>query len=428
MVNLTLLEPQQKTPLQQWSFENSSIIRIGRAADNHVVLNDSLVSRHHLELRKVGDASNGHAWHLISQGTNGTFVNGILVLQSPLPDNSLLQLAQGGPILQFQIQEVTVLETGLRSQQQIQGAEENAAETLYSARNLANLSSTCTHEGNSPNNLFCIHCGQPLSVQQRIRHYQVLRTLGQGGMGTTYLAWDDAGLIAGMPQLLVLKQMNADMLKIVKAQELFEREAHTLKSLNHPGIPKYYDFFVEGGKKYLAMELIHGQDLEKRVYTTGPVTPNQAIAWMIQTCDILDYLHSQEPPLIHRDIKPANLMVRSSENRIVVLDFGAVKEIGTAPGTRIGAEGYCAPEQERGQPLTQSDLYAIGPTLIFLLTGENPFKYYRQRGRNFRFDVAKVPTISSQLRDVIDRVTEPLPRDRYQNAKELAAVLAACKV
>ncbi|MDZ7952149.1 protein kinase domain-containing protein [Nostoc sp. DedQUE09] len=426
MVSLTLLEPQQKTPLQQWCFENSSIIRIGRAADNHVVLTDSLVSRHHLELRKVGDASNGDAWQLISQGTNGTFLNGILVLQSPLPDNSLLQLAQGGPILQFQIQEVTVLETGLRSQQQ--GREENAAETLYSAKKPANSFSTCTHEGNSPNNLFCIHCGQPLSVQQRIRHYQVLRTLGQGGMGTTYLAWDEAGLIAGVPQLLVLKQMNADMLKIVKAQELFEREAHTLKSLNHPGIPKYYDFFVEGGKKYLAMELIHGQDLEKRVYTTGPVTPNQAIAWMIQTCDILEYLHSQEPPLIHRDIKPANLMVRSSGNRIVVLDFGAVKEIGTAPGTRIGAEGYCAPEQERGQPLTQSDLYAIGPTLIFLLTGENPFKYYRQRGRNFRFDVAKVPTISSQLRDVIDRVTEPLPRDRYQTAKELAAALAVCKI
>jgi len=184
---------------------------------------------------------------------------------------------------------------------------------------------------------------------------------------------------------------------------------------------------VEGGKKYLAMELIHGQDLEKRVSTTGPVTPAQAIAWMSQTCDILDYLHSQDPPLIHRDIKPANLMVRNFQNRIVVLDFGAVKEIGTAPGTRIGAEGYCAPEQERGQPLTQSDLYAIGPTLIFLLTSENPFKYYRQRGRHFRFDVAKVPTISPQLRDVIDRVTEPLPRDRYQTAQELAAALGACK-
>jgi serine/threonine protein kinase, bacterial len=159
----------------------------------------------------------------------------------------------------------------------------------------------------------------------------------------------------------------------------------------------------------------------------GPVLPSQAIAWMIQTCDILDYLHSQEPPLIHRDIKPANLMVRNANNCVVVLDFGAVKEIGTAPGTRIGAEGYCAPEQERGQPVTQSDLYAIGPTLIFLVTGESPFKFYRQNGRTFRFDISNIPTITPQLREVIDRVTEPLPRDRYQSAQELANALRMCK-
>ncbi|BAY94026.1 MULTISPECIES: FHA domain-containing serine/threonine-protein kinase [unclassified Tolypothrix] len=417
MVTLTLLEPQQKTPLKQWYFENSSVIRIGRAADNDVVLTDSLVSRYHLELKQVSSVKSGGLWQVISQGTNGTFLNGVLVTQNQLPDNSLLQLAQGGPILKFQLQEVTAPDSWLR-QTELPGSME---------KTLSPGSVPCTHEGNSPNNLFCIHCGQPLSVQKTIRQYQVLRTLGQGGMGTTYLAWDATGVTAKHPQLLVLKQMNADMVKIAKAQELFEREAHTLKSLHHEGIPKYYDFFVEGGKKYLAMELVHGQDLEKRIYTTGPVTPNQAIAWMIQTCDILDYLHSQQPPLIHRDIKPANLMVRSSNNRIVVLDFGAVKEIGTAPGTRIGAEGYCAPEQERGQPLTQSDLYAIGPTLIFLLTGENPFKFYHQRGRHFRFEVASVPTITPQLREVIDRVTEPLPRDRYQTAKELATALATCR-
>jgi serine/threonine protein kinase, bacterial len=410
VVTLTLLEPQQKTPLQQWCFEDSAVIRIGRAADNHVVLTDSLVSRYHLELRQITFTNNGDSWQIISQGTNGTFLNGVLVMQGLLPDNSLLQLAQEGPILQFQIQEV--LSPGV-----VSVPKNTTTSPTY----------TCTHEGNSPQNLFCIHCGQPLSVEQIIRQYQVLRTLGQGGMGTTYLAWDPAGQIARQPKLLVLKQMNADMAKIAKAQELFEREAHTLKSLNHPGIPKYYDFFVEDGKKYLAMELVHGQDLEKRIYTNGPVTPNQAIAWMIQTCEILDYLHGQEPPLIHRDIKPANLMVRNHDNHIVVLDFGAVKEIGTAPGTRIGAEGYCAPEQERGQPLTQSDLYAIGPTLIFLLAGENPFKFYRQRGRNYRFDVTSVPTITPQLREVIDRATEPLPRDRYQTAREVAAALAACQ-
>ncbi len=404
MVILTLLEPQQKTPLQEWRFENESVIRIGRSADNDIVLTDTLVSRHHLELKQFGSAHNGYSWEVISKGTNGTFLNGVLVSQQTLlPDNSLLQLARGGPMLKFKIGPVTDPNKPVAS------------------------SNTCTHEGNSPKNLFCIHCGQPLSVQQTIRHYQVLRTLGQGGMGTTYLAWDATGKIAGHPQLLVLKEMNADMAKIAKARELFEREARTLKSLSHPGIPKYYDFFVEGTKKYLAMELIHGQDLEKLIFLKGPVTPGIAIAWMIQTCDILDYLHSQDPPLIHRDIKPANLMVRNSNNCIVVLDFGAVKEIGTAPGTRIGAEGYCAPEQERGQPLTQSDLYAIGPTLIYLLTSENPFKFYRQQGRSFRFNVANVPTITPELREVIDRVTEPLPRDRYQSAKELAAALAACK-
>ncbi|MBW4642595.1 MAG: protein kinase [Goleter apudmare HA4340-LM2] len=427
MVTLSLLEPQQKTPLQQWCFKNSALIRVGRAADNHVVLTDSLVSRYHLELRLVDSPSKGGSWQVVSQGTNGTFLNGVLVTQSQLPDNALLQMAQGGPILKFQLQDVLDPDSREQWQQPPGITGNNAFAPISTAQKSPTLSYTCTHEGNSAGNLFCIHCGQPLSVKQQIHHYQVLRTLGQGGMGTTYLAWDAAGVIAGYPQMLVLKQMNADMAKIAKAQELFEREAYTLKSLHHPGIPKYYDFFVEDGKKYLAMELVHGQDLEKCIYTTGPVTPNQAIAWMIQTCDILEYLHSQEPPLIHRDIKPANLMVRNSDNRIVVLDFGAVKETGTTPGTRIGAEGYCAPEQERGQPLTQSDLYAIGPTLIFLLTGENPFKFYRPRGRNFRFDVASVPTITPQLREIIDRTTEPLPRDRYQTARELAIALATCK-
>lgn len=425
MVTLTLLESQQKTPLQQWCFEKSSVIRVGRAADNDVVLTDSLVSRYHLELRQISSGNNGGLWQVISQGTNGTFLNGVLVTRSQLPDNCLLQLAQGGPLLKFQLEQVKAPDSSLQSPE-IFGSMEKTFAPRNLAQNPVSASYTCTHEGNSPNNLFCIHCGQPRSVQQKIRQYHVLRTLGQGGMGTTYLAWDGTGGMGGQPHLLVLKQMNADMAKIAKAQELFEREAYTLKSLNYPGIPKYYDFFVEGGKKYLAMELVHGQDLEKRIYTTGPVTPNQAIAWMIQTCDILNYIHSQDPPLIHRDIKPANLMVRNSNNRIVVLDFGAVKEIGTVPGTRIGAEGYCAPEQERGQPLTQSDLYAIGPTIIFLLTGENPFKFYRQRGPHFRFDVTRIPTITPQLREIIERVTEPLPRDRYKTAQELAAALAGC--
>ncbi|MDB9454308.1 FHA domain-containing serine/threonine-protein kinase [Dolichospermum circinale] len=413
MITLTLLEKITKTPLQQWHFEDSTVVRIGRAVDNHIVLSDSSVSRYHLELRLITNPK-GDNWEIISQGTNGTFLNGSLITRSILTDNSLLQLAIGGPLIQVQIQKLSpVIAPPLSS---LVGEINQVIKPLSSA-------SRCTHEGNDPGNVFCVHCGQPILIQKTIRHYQIIRTLGKGGMGTTYLAADATGETTNVTQLLVLKEMNADMAKIPKARELFEREASILKYLNHEGVPKYYDFFVEDGKKYLAMELIHGQDLEKRISLTGPVTPPQAIAWMVQTCDILDYLHGQEPPLIHRDIKPANLMVRGSNNSIVVLDFGAVKEIGTKPGTRIGAVGYCAPEQERGQPLTQSDLYAIGPTLIFLLTGENPVKFYRQQGRNFRFDVRGIPAISSQLRQVIECVTEPLPARRYHTAQELAQAL-----
>jgi serine/threonine-protein kinase len=430
VVTLYLLHPQQSTPLQHWQFEDASVIRIGRAPDNDVVLTDPLVSRHHLQLQRQNlDDLSSHAWQLINQGTNGTFLDGVLVSQSAIADGALIQLAKGGPTLRFQVQPTSMV-AGERGRLEVpqpegigDGGERGAEEK------------TCTHSGNSPQNLFCIHCGQPLSVQQTIHQYQVLRILGQGGMGTTYLAWNPSQKKhlgnnphrEDQPQLLVLKEMNAEIAKVAKAQELFEREANALKHLNHPGIPKYYDFFVEDGKKYLAMELIHGQNLEQLVYKYGTVTPAKAIAWMLQTCEILDYIHSQEPPLIHRDIKPANLMLRALDDRIVVLDFGAVKTTGTAFVTRIGAEGYCAPEQERGHPLIQSDIYAIGPTLIFLLTGEAPYKFYRPSTKGYQFQLDGIPTITPQLQAIIARVTETKPSDRYATAKELAAALSACQ-
>lgn len=406
MIRLTLLDPQKNTPLKNWDFQSESIIKLGRSPDNNIVLSDSLVSRYHLELHKISKSQSGNLWRLVSQGTNGTFVNGVLMSQGIVHDGSLIQLARGGPIFKFQIQPPSA----------------------------ANIPQQCCPRAgdNPPGNLFCIYCGQPIQVERSIKHYQVLRILGQGGMGTTYLAWDrkrhnSQGKGASpAAALVVLKEMNADMAQIRKAQELFEREARALKSLNHQGIPEFFDFFVEEDKKYLAMEMIHGQDLEKRIAIQGPILPQQAIEWMIQTCEVLEYIHSQQPPLIHRDIKPANLLVRRRDNQIVVLDFGAVKEIGTPLGTRIGAEGYSAPEQDRGQPLTQSDLYAVGATLIFLLTGQSPMHFYDDRGSGYRFYIESVPTITPQLRETIEKVTQPLPSDRYQTAPELAEALNSC--
>jgi serine/threonine-protein kinase len=404
MIVLTLLHPQTHQPLEQWSFTDPSVIRIGRLQDNDIVLEQFLqVSRHHLELQRVDDPSTPARWRLVSQGTNGTFLNGVLVNQVFLNNDDLVQLAPEGPLLQFQTQTF------------------QPSFPTISAE-------SCTHAGNPSTNLFCIHCGQPLvEKEQFIHHYQILRILGRGGMGTTYLAWNISKIMGEKPSLLVLKEMNANLAKVAKARELFEREARILKSLNHPGIPKYYDFFVEHGKKYLAMELIHGQNLEQHIERQGPISLKQAIEWMIQICDILQYLHSLTPPLVHRDVKPANLILRNLDCRVMLLDFGAVKEIGTPPGTRIGAEGYSAPEQSRGKTCPQSDLYAIGPTLIFLLTGENPMKYYCRWGNELNFDVSHLSAISLSLGKTIKKICQPKWRDRYQTAQELAQVLATLR-
>jgi len=400
MITITLLSPTQQ-PIQNWNFSDQSLIRIGRQGDNDIVLDQFLqVSRHHLELKQVN--SN---WELYSQGANGTFINDVLISKAEVKDNDLIKLSREGPVLKIQI--TTSLNKSQSTPPQL-------------------LKPTCKHHGNSPNNLFCIHCGEPLVEEEKfISQYQLLRTLGIGGMGITYLAWDKTGK-TGSQRLLVLKEMNADMAKNEKARELFEREARILKSLSHHSIPKYYDFFVENNKKYLAMELIHGENLEKKIYEKGPLTPKQGIELMIQLCQILDYLHSLTPPLVHRDVKPANLILRNVDYRLFLIDFGAVKEIGTPNFTRIGAEEYMAPEQGRGNPVPQSDLFAIGPTLTFLLTKESPIKYYRKQAGGDKLDVSKIPNIPPQLTQVLAKTTEPKSSDRFQTAQELSQALAAC--
>jgi serine/threonine protein kinase, bacterial len=403
MVTLTLLHPETHQPLQKWNLCDRSIVRIGRQKDNDVILAKyPAVSRHHVELKPADESSSDLEWLAIGYGSNGTFVNGRLISQAVIQDKDFLQLAPDGPILQFHTQ----------------STDANFPKTPVEV---------CTHLGNPQSNLFCIHCGKPLVKQQNyIRHYQVLRVLARGGMGTTYLAWDKTGTATGTPLLLVLKEMNADIAQIAKARELFEREARILKSLNCSGIPKYYDFFVENAKKYLAMELIHGQNLEQYICEKGPVTPEEAVNWSMQACNILTYLHSLKPPLVHRDVKPANLMLRKVDRRVMLLDFGAVKEVGTPQETRIGAQGYSAPEQSRGKPCAQSDLYAIGATLVFLLTGEAPLKYYRRLGGEWNFDISQVANIPPQLRQIIFKTCRPQWYDRYQTAQQLSQALGYC--
>lgn len=402
MVTLTLIDSQTQQPLQQWQFSQQTVIRIGRHKSNDLVFSDCLsVSRYHLELQKVDPDAATSSWRLVSHGVNGTFLNGVHVCEALLKEHDQIRLTSQGPLLTFE------------------------HKTLASV--LPPTIPPCDHQGNQKDNLFCIHCGQPIVEQEQyIRGYQILRTLGQGGMGTTYLAWDKRHEPLYPPQLAVIKEMNANIAKIPKAQELFAREARILQSLNHPGIPRYHDYLVEDGKKYLVMELIHGQNLEYYVYHNGCVPLEQALNWMMQTCEILVYLHSLTPPLVHRDIKPANLMLGSRDRQIMLIDFGAVKEIGTPLGTRIGVEGYTAPEQNRGKPCPQSDLYAIGPTLIYLLTGHSPLQYYHSRHGELFLDVNSIPELPSVVVPIIDQACQVQLRDRYSCAQELLQALTTC--
>ena len=392
-IQISLWDKSRSQILQQWEFLPPQPIRIGRSPENEVVIDRPSISRLHATIVYSDLFPGDGCWQMISQGTNGTLINDRPIDRVSLANDDRIQLSHQGALLTVQL---------------------DINSPCIAAK------STCTHPDNPAGTLFCIHCGQPITISHKIRNYHILKILAQGGMGTTYLAWDSV-------KLLVLKEMNADMAAIPKAQELFEREAKILQSLHHPGIPQYYDFFVAVERKYLAMELIHGQDLEQYVLKRGTVNVTQAIDWMIQLCEILDYIHSGLPPLIHRDIKPANLLLRTIDRRIFLLDFGAVKEIGTLGGTRIGAPDYMAPEQNNGQPCTQSDLYAIGPTLVFLLTGRNPSDFLELQRDGYRLNLSNLPHVTPELQSLLDRVTQRRVSDRHQTAVELAEALRALK-
>ncbi|HHP7230529.1 MAG TPA: protein kinase [Xenococcaceae cyanobacterium] len=405
MVILTLLEPQTNQPLQHWQFLEQSVIAIGRALNNDIVLKGYFqVSRKHVELTQI-EAQ----WQLINQGTNGTFVNYQPVEQIKLNHGDLIRLAENGPLFRFELETAATKDPS-------DLADAPAA-----------TSSKCDHRNNPPESIFCIHCGKPIvEAEKFIGSYQLLKILGRGGMGTTYLVWDKHKTNQSTPSLSVLKEMNSNMARVPKARELFAREARILKSLKHPNIPQYYDFFVENNRKYLVMELIHGNNLEQLIRQRGAINSERAIKWMAQVCQVLDYLHNLQPPLVHRDIKPANLILRNLDGRLMLLDFGAVKELGTSLETKIGVEGYSAPEQYSGKPCIQSDIYGVGTTIVFLLTGKAPMQYYRYQKNKYEIDLARIPNLSDKLGSVIYQACQSDPRDRHQSAKELGESLMNC--
>jgi len=257
--------------------------------------------------------------------------------------------------------------------------------------------------------------------------YEILKVLGLGGMGAVYQARDLR--FTGVERLCALKEMistTPDPHVRRLTIQTFEREANILASLNHTAIPKIYDYFTEGIRSYLVLEYIEGQDLEALLGNQEEMLPqNPVIDWALQICDVLSYLHHQNPPVVFRDLKPSNIMLRLP-NHIVLIDFGIARvfEVGQK-GTMIGTEGYSPPEQYKGIANPQGDIYALGATLHHLLTRrdprlEPPFTFNEEPPHTLN------PAVSEELEAVIMKALEYEPEKRFASAEETKAALRQC--
>jgi eukaryotic-like serine/threonine-protein kinase len=494
VITLTLLHPIKNTPVQSWTFEHETTIRMGRATDNQVVLYSAVVSRRHVELVRKGTT-----WEVVNLGANGTFLEGERVNRTPALEGMVIRLARSGPSIQINLaaavqpvestpviepspshldqRAASAIEQIAPSSQDYRsyrpdstpsmagsssgssGSARYSEPTVTSARSpldqnarsngatelnidfeikplptsaSAPLESAISHEAAasrssvvSDNELpvggdiiqFSLETGQPLQVIQSIGRYQIVKILFQSSSSITYLAWRDG-------RSLALKTLNANWMDYAEACSILEQEARILHQLRHPGIPQLIDFFWVDGQPYLAREMLYGSNLEHYVAHHGPVPPRQAVNWMIQVCDVLNHLHQQKTLVLHHDIQPQNIIRRATpqgswEIGVVGLQVSNTLADG---GTQMGFPVYIAPEQQEGHPSVASDLYALGPTLLYLLAGKDPESFYQYLGNEYRLD-PEAASIHPGLAQVIRTLTEPKSELRYSSARDVAKAL-----
>lgn len=263
--------------------------------------------------------------------------------------------------------------------------------------------------------------------------YQVIQVIGAGGFGETFLAED-----THMPsrRRCVIKQLkpitNNDPQTYQIIQERFKREAATLEYLGEScnQIPKLYAYFSENGQFYLVQEWIHGQTLTKIVEAKGFESETVVREILLSLLPVLDYVHSKG--IIHRDIKPENIIIRSVDGKPVLIDFGAVKEtlrsVVTSPGypTRslvIGTPGYMPSEQAVGRPVYATDIYSLGLTAIYLLTGKHPQELLTDLQTGEILWQQHTPNVSAELAGVLNQAIKPHAGDRFSTASKMLYAL-----
>lgn len=270
-------------------------------------------------------------------------------------------------------------------------------------------------------------CGSDQLFRDR---YQVLKTLGRGGFGVTYLAKD--AVLPG-EQLCVIKLLCPKVSNPVvmqRACQRFEREAKILSQLgSHAQIPRLLDYFQVNDNFYLVQEYVRGRTLAKEIRLKGTLTESEVKQFLREILPVLTYVHEQQ--VIHRDIKPPNLIRCQDDGRLVLIDFGAVKEqfVQVSQNTQRGATthfvgtlGFAPPEQLALRATYASDIFAIGVTCLYMLTGKPPmeFSYDATTGEVAWQEYVEV---SEHFSKILDKMLKVLVRDRYQSAEEILRFL-----
>lgn len=239
---------------------------------------------------------------------------------------------------------------------------------------------------------------------------KVVRQLAFGGLSALYLVHENDTELSVIKEAVVPNYADENARR--EAEKILAREAQMLTRLDHPNLVKVKDYFVEAGRNYLLLEYIAGQDLRQLVRQTGPQDPNKVIEWCTQLADVLDYLHSLQPPIIHRDMTPDNVVLKI-DGSVTLIDFGSANEfVGTSTGTIVGKQAYMAPEQLRGKSTHQTDLYALGATMFFLLTGRDPVPL------SVSSPLQVVPSTPERVDAIVRHATAYESKDRIQNAAE----------
>jgi hypothetical protein len=252
--------------------------------------------------------------------------------------------------------------------------------------------------------------------------YELVRELGHGAFGRTFLARDRTS-----DRAVAIKVLDRRRAADWKAYELFEREAAVLRSLRHQGVPEVHDSFRDvwdgGPAAFLVMEYVDGVSVGEMIEGKRQLEPAEIVHAFLELLGILDYLHSRVPPVLHRDIKPSNIILRPDGTPALV-DFGSVRRVFLGPdeagSTVVGTYGYMPYEQYMGQASPASDLYALGATFLHLLTGRPPRDFMTPEGR---IQVPDPLPGDPRLTPIVARMLRPSPPDRFASARDVRQAL-----